>query len=37
MKKTKSILVILPQAIKNALPTIGNEMIVNIKEAVMNL
>ena len=29
MKKTKSIIVILPQAIKNALLTIGNELIVN--------
>ena len=30
--------VILPQALKNALPTIGNELIVNIKDSsVLNV
>lgn len=39
MSKTKtSILIILPQAIRNALPTIGNELIVNIKDSsVLNI
>ena len=33
-----SLLVILPQAIRNALPTIGNELIVNIKDSsVLNV
>ena len=33
-----SIFVILPQAIRNALPTIGNELIVNIKDSsVLNV
>lgn len=33
-----SILIILPQAIRNALPTIGNEFIVNIKDSsVLNI
>lgn len=39
MSKTQaSILIILPQAIRNALPTIGNELIVNIKDSsVLNI
>ena len=39
MKSSKaSIYVVLPQAIRNALPTIGNELIVNIKDSsVLNV
>lgn len=37
-KSQASILIILPQAIRNALPTIGNELIVNIKDSsVLNI
>ena len=37
-KSQASILIILPQAIRNALPTIGNEFIVNIKDSsVLNI
>ena len=37
-KAQASILIILPQAIRNALPTIGNELIVNIKDSsVLNI
>ena len=36
--KQTSLLIILPQAIRNALPTIGNELIVNIKDSsVLNV
>lgn len=39
MSKTKaSLLIVLPQAIRKALPTIGNELIVNIKDSsVLNV
>ena len=37
-KAQASYLIILPQAIRNALPTIGNELIVNIKDSsVLNV
>ena len=37
-KGQASLLIILPQAIRNALPTIGNELIVNIKDSsVLNI